>query len=699
MKFSIKILFLSFLLSNVAYAQTASILPNAETVFLDQNGKPLTSGSVTFSIPGTTTPKTTWQDAAETIPNANPVILDGAGRALILGSGSYRQIVKDRNNNLIWDQVTSSTGSGGGGGTTATGDGDLVGTIKPWAGMTAPNQYMFAFGSALSRTTFSALFTAITSSQAIFCISGSAVLTGLGDTTNFWIGMPVEVSCVVSGQTTIIAKTSTTVTMAVNSNLSTNTTATFFPWGNGDGSSTFNLPDFRGFAIAGNNNMGGVASSNLTTQFFATNPNSTGAAGGSQSVTLLAANLPPYTPSGTVTVTPPTTTNVPETTTTISTGQAALSSSTSAFFPSSANGWNTVTGTFSGTFTGSPQGGTSTPFSLIQPTKTANYIIKVTPDTNSATASGVTSLGGMTGDIACGSGLNCSGNIISVAGGGSGVTSVSNSDSTLTVSPTAGAVVASLNLAHANTWAGVQTLTTPNIGAATGTSLTLSGAATASQFSSSNPTSNTGGFQFNGTTILNNNSGFTQLASPDGAPTTTGAGLLLGGASTGADAFLDGSLITFRNLTGSTIATFSLGGVAIPLLTTAGIVTNTSAGLLGTTPLGSGVAAQLANAVSTAGGSTTTIAAGTAVLGTSAIGSGSCATTVTVSAPNVTTTDVVTASFNGSPIAITGYIPATSGMLTIIVFPTSGDANFDVCNNTSASITPGAITLNWRVVR
>ena len=42
-------------------------------------------------------------------------------------------------------------------------------------------------------------------------------------------------------------------------------------------------------------------------------------------------------------------------------------------------------------------------------------------------------------------------------GTGSGaVTSVSNSDGTLTVSPTTGAVVVSLNLAHANTWAGAQ---------------------------------------------------------------------------------------------------------------------------------------------------------------------------------------------------------------------------------------------------
>jgi hypothetical protein len=42
-------------------------------------------------------------------------------------------------------------------------------------------------------------------------------------------------------------------------------------------------------------------------------------------------------------------------------------------------------------------------------------------------------------------------------GGGGAVSSVSNSDSTLTFSPTTGAVVGSLNLAHANTWSAAQT--------------------------------------------------------------------------------------------------------------------------------------------------------------------------------------------------------------------------------------------------
>ena len=48
----------------------------------------------------------------------------------------------------------------------------------------------------------------------------------------------------------------------------------------------------------------------------------------------------------------------------------------------------------------------------------------------------------------------------SISGGGS-VTSVANSDGTLTISPTTGSVVGSLNLAHVNTWTGAQTFTQP----------------------------------------------------------------------------------------------------------------------------------------------------------------------------------------------------------------------------------------------
>lgn len=60
------------------------------------------------------------------------------------------------------------------------------------------------------------------------------------------------------------------------------------------------------------------------------------------------------------------------------------------------------------------------------------------------------------GQLACAdlsdAGAGCTG-----SGGGGAVSSVSNSDGTLTISPTTGSVVASLALGHANTWSGAQT--------------------------------------------------------------------------------------------------------------------------------------------------------------------------------------------------------------------------------------------------
>jgi hypothetical protein len=94
---------------------------------------------------------------------------------------------------------------------------------------------------------------------------------------------------------------------------------------------------------------------------------------------------------------------------------------------------------------------------------------------------------------------------------------------------------------------------------------------------------------------------------------------------------------------------------------------------------------------------------GTATLGTGAIASAACATEVSVTAAGVTpggaNPDVVTVSWNSDPTAVTGYIPATTGGLTIFAYPKTNAVGFKVCNYTSASITPGAITLNWRVIR
>lgn len=95
----------------------------------------------------------------------------------------------------------------------------------------------------------------------------------------------------------------------------------------------------------------------------------------------------------------------------------------------------------------------------------------------------------------------------------------------------------------------------------------------------------------------------------------------------------------------------------------------------------------------------TRIASGTKALATSSIASGACTAAQTATATGTLTTDTVMADFNADPTGVTGYAPVTTGMLTIIKYPTADTVNFKICNLTATAITPGAITLNFRVVR
>jgi hypothetical protein len=97
--------------------------------------------------------------------------------------------------------------------------------------------------------------------------------------------------------------------------------------------------------------------------------------------------------------------------------------------------------------------------------------------------------------------------------------------------------------------------------------------------------------------------------------------------------------------------------------------------------------------------STRTIVSGTSALGTGAIASGTCATVVTTAATGTATTDVVEWGFNTRISQVTGYSGAATGSLRIDAYPTANNVNFEVCNQTASSITPGAVTLNWSIRR
>ena len=77
--------------------------------------------------------------------------------------------------------------------------------------------------------------------------------------------------------------------------------------------------------------------------------------------------------------------------------------------------------------------------------------------------------------------------------GAAAVSSVANSDGTMTISPTTGAVVASLALGHANTWTGVQTFTNSDLallGSSTGSTAFASANAGATNYTVTFPAAN-----------------------------------------------------------------------------------------------------------------------------------------------------------------------------------------------------------------
>jgi microcystin-dependent protein len=111
----------------------------------------------------------------------------------------------------------------------------------------------------------------------------------------------------------------------------------------------------------------------LTSTYFGGDSTAMGAAGGSQSDTLITANLPPYTPAGTI---------ANGAITVVPTHGGAFVGTTNNNGPLVGGGnlgYNdgaTATQAAS-TFTGTAQGGTSTPIRTVQPTIVCNYIIRI----------------------------------------------------------------------------------------------------------------------------------------------------------------------------------------------------------------------------------------------------------------------------------------------------------------------------------
>lgn len=188
------------------------------------------------------------------------------------------------------------------------------GATFPYAGLTAPTGYLMANGQAVSRSTYAALFSAITSTATVtITIASPGVVTWTSH--GFSAGMAVVFSTTGALPTGITAGTTYyTLNVAANTfqvaasagGAAINTTgsqsgvqtALAVPYGKGDGSTTFNVPDLRGRSAFGDDTMANSAASRLGSNSSVggiTSTASLGTAGGAQTHTQTTPELAAHT--------------------------------------------------------------------------------------------------------------------------------------------------------------------------------------------------------------------------------------------------------------------------------------------------------------------------------------------------------------------------------------------------------------------
>jgi microcystin-dependent protein len=308
----------------------------------DSQGRPLSGGKLYFFATGTSTPQNAYQDTALTLPHPNPMTLDSSGRiaAFYLSDGTIKIRLTDIGGVpvLAYDGLLV-IGPSSGAGASPSVDATTVlatGDIKLKYGTGALTGFVRLNARTIGSTTSGASERANSDTQALweYLYNADANLTVSGGRTG-------------------------------------NSTNDF------NANKTIILPDFRGRVPAALDDMGNSAAGRLTSSFFGASAIVLGNAGGVESKTLAIANLPAYTPAGTIIIVDPLhshTYNTPTAGSPVGTGGSNVHTDfATAATSSSATGLNSSNTTFSGT----AQGGTSTAFNVAQPTILVTYYIKL----------------------------------------------------------------------------------------------------------------------------------------------------------------------------------------------------------------------------------------------------------------------------------------------------------------------------------
>lgn len=140
------------------------------------------------------------------------------------------------------------------------------GTEVTTAALSAPTGWYFEYGQAVARAGDAPLLNAITKSFTANT-NGTNTLTGVSeDLRHLGLeGSVIEGTGIFTGATIVSVDSATQITMsAAATTTATGVAVRAFPFGNGDGVSTFNIPDARGTTAIGRDDMGGTAANRVT---------------------------------------------------------------------------------------------------------------------------------------------------------------------------------------------------------------------------------------------------------------------------------------------------------------------------------------------------------------------------------------------------------------------------------------------------
>lgn len=246
-----------------------------------------------------------------------------------------------------------------------------AGVVANYAGRVAPDGWLMCYGQAVARAAYAALFTALCPSLGAFTVTiaspgvvtlnahglqigdrvrlftSGALPTGLTANTDYYVA-----ATSFAANTFTLSATLGGAAINTSGTQSGTHTVQLFAHGAGDGSTTFNLPDYRGRIVAGCDAMGGTAAGRLTSAGAGIYAGAMGAAGGTETHTLTAAQsgMPSHSHS-----------------------IAYVTTSGGDFTAGSSGANDKGTGTATAAAGGSSA---SAAHQNVQPTITANYIIK-----------------------------------------------------------------------------------------------------------------------------------------------------------------------------------------------------------------------------------------------------------------------------------------------------------------------------------